>query len=102
LAEVLDLQGKHDEAANELRTLLASNPQLAQSQYLLGKILLAQGSIDEAITHLEMATHLAPDEANGHYQLGQAYQRKGDSADAQREFERFQALKERRRDVREP
>jgi tetratricopeptide (TPR) repeat protein len=102
LAEVLDLQGKHDEAANALRELLAADPKLPQSHYLLGKILLSQGSVEEAITHLQKATELAPEEANGHYQLAQAYQRKGDDAGAQREFERFQALKERRRDVREP
>ena len=96
LATVLDLQGNADEALALLRTVLRAKPDFADARYQLGKILLAQGAAEEAVAHLEAAVQLAPDDANIHYQLGQAYQRLGQAERAQREFERFRALKDKR------
>jgi len=97
LAAVLELEGRPEEALPLLRGVLRSRPGFADARYLLGKILLAQGAAAEAAEHLEAAVRLAPDEANNHYQLGQAYQKLGRTEDAQKQFETFQQLKDKRR-----
>lgn len=97
LATVLDLSGRSEEAVPLLRAVLRSRPQLADARYLLGKLLLAQGAAPEAVQHLEAAARLAPEDANVRYQLGQAYQKLGRTDEAQREFDEFQKLKDKRR-----
>jgi tetratricopeptide (TPR) repeat protein len=97
LAAVLELENQPDEAIRLLRAVLKTRPGFADARYLLGKILLAQGSLSEAVDHLEGAARLAPGDANIHYQLGQAYQKLERSEDAQKEFEAFQQLKDKRR-----
>jgi tetratricopeptide (TPR) repeat protein len=97
LATVLDLDGHSDRAIGELRTVLAARPDHANARYLLGKILLAKGSVAPATEQLEIAARLAPEDANVHYQLAQAYQKAGRTDLAQRQFEVFQDLKNKRR-----
>jgi len=97
LATVLDLQGHQPEALDELGRALQARPQDADARYLMGKILLARGSAAEAAEHLAIAARLAPEDANVFFQLAQAYQKSGRAADAQRAFERYQALKDKRR-----
>ena len=97
LAAVLDLDGRPDQALPLLRAVLKVRPGFADARYLLGKILLAQGTLPEALEHLEAAARIAPDEANIHYQLGQAYQKLGRTEDAQKQFEIFRQLKDKRR-----
>jgi Flp pilus assembly protein TadD len=63
----------------------------------MGKILLARGLAAEAAEHLAIAARLAPEDANVFFQLAQAYQKSGRPADAQKAFERYQALKDKRR-----
>jgi Flp pilus assembly protein TadD len=79
-----------------LRRVVESRPQQPGAQYLLGKVLLAQGVADEAALHLEAAVKASPDDASAHYQLGRAYQKLGQAARAEQEFERFRELKEKR------
>ncbi|HET7617237.1 MAG TPA: tetratricopeptide repeat protein [Vicinamibacterales bacterium] len=98
LATVLDLDGESDAALDELTTVLRARPEDADARYLTGKILLARGRAEDAVGQLEAAARIAPEDANIHYQLGLAYQRTGRAADAQREFSRFQELKDRRRE----
>jgi tetratricopeptide (TPR) repeat protein len=98
LATVLELTAKAQEAEALLRALLKARPDHADARYLLGKILLARGQADEAMLHLEAAVRLAPDDPKSHYQLGQAYQKLGRTAQAQEQFERFQKLKDKRRE----
>lgn len=97
LATVLDLDGRQAEALEALAAVLQARPDDADARYLVGKILLARGSALEAIEQLEVAARLAPEDANVRYQLGQGYQKLGRTADAQREFETFQQLKDKRR-----
>jgi tetratricopeptide (TPR) repeat protein len=96
LAIVLDLLQRADEAVPLLRRVVESRPQQTGAQYLLGKILLAQGVAEEAALHLEAAVKASPDDASAHYQLGRAYEKLGQPARAEREFERFRELKARR------
>lgn len=97
LATVLDLQGHQAEALDELARALQARPQDADARYLMGKILLARGSAAEAAEHLAIAARLAPEDANVFFQLAQAYQKSGRAVDAQKAFERYQALKDKRR-----
>ena len=97
LAAVLDLDSRPDEALPLLRTVLKTRPGFADARYLVGKILLAQGAAGEAVEHLEAAVRLAPKDANIHYQLAQAYQKLGRVDEAQKEFEIFRDLKDKRR-----
>jgi tetratricopeptide (TPR) repeat protein len=97
LATVLDLAGRPDEALGLLRGVLKVKPDFADARYLLGKILLARSAAVEAVEHLEAAARLAPEDANIHYQLGQGYQKLGRTEDAQRQFEIFQKIKDKKR-----
>jgi Flp pilus assembly protein TadD len=80
-----------------LRGVLQETPDHTGARYLLGKILLAQGAAAEAIEHLEAAARLDPEDASVHYQLAQAYQKTGRTELAEREFERYRELKDKRR-----
>lgn len=97
LATVLDLENRSEEALPLLRGVLAKKPDFANARYLLGKILLGRGEAGPAAEQLETAARLAPEDANIHYQLGQAYQKLGRTEDAQKQFEIFRGLKEKRR-----
>ena len=97
LATVLDMSGNESQAIAELGAVLRARPNDPNARYLMGKILLAGGAATDAVEHLEIAARLAPKDANIHYQLGQAYQKLGRTADAQKEFDRFQQLKAERR-----
>ena len=97
LATVLDLDRNPDAAVRELLTVLKARPEYANARYLFGKILLSQGRAEQAATELELAAKLAPDDPNVHYQLGQAYQRLGKQDVAQKEFDAYRALKDKRR-----
>jgi tetratricopeptide (TPR) repeat protein len=97
LATVLDLDGQPDEALALLRALLRAKPDYADARYLLGKILLAQGAALEAVEQLEAAVHLQPDEPQSHYQLAQAYRKLDRMELADRHFEIYRRLKDKRR-----
>jgi Flp pilus assembly protein TadD len=91
------MSGNSSQAIAELGAVLRARPNDPNARYLMGKILLAGGAATDAVEHLEIAARLAPKDANIHYQLGQAYQKLGRTADAQKEFDRFQQLKAERR-----
>jgi protein O-GlcNAc transferase len=69
--------GRPEEAAHELRQLVAAAPQHAPAHKALGAALLELGRPDQAIVHLEQGLRLAPqdaaaasDLATGHWRLG--------------------------------
>jgi tetratricopeptide (TPR) repeat protein len=96
LAVVLESLQQPEAAIPILRNALKSKPDFADARYLLGKILLAEGAAPEALQHLEVAAKLAPEDAKVHYQLGRAYQTLGRTGLAEKEFEIFRQLKDKR------
>jgi tetratricopeptide (TPR) repeat protein len=63
--------------------------------YLLrAKVLMSQGRYDDAVVALTRAIRLQPDSPGYHYQLGLAYQRQGKQAEARKQFERMQHLRD--------
>jgi tetratricopeptide (TPR) repeat protein len=97
LATVLDLEGDQEQAIALLRSVLARRPDFANARYLLGKILLARGAAEEAIEHLQAGAKFAPEDANIHFQLSQAYRKAGRTQLADREFEIYRQIKDKRR-----
>jgi tetratricopeptide (TPR) repeat protein len=97
LGNVLDLQGRPAEALDALRRVVAEHPEYVDSRYLTGKILLAQGDVAGALEALRTAAQMAPEDANVHYQLAQAYQKSGQAAEAEAEFESYRKLKDTKR-----
>jgi protein O-GlcNAc transferase len=67
---------------------------LAESQGLLGRILLKQGNPALATPHLEAAVAAEPRNASWRFLLGQAYQRSGHTEAATRQFAEARSLKE--------
>ena len=72
-------------------------PQLALSQYVLGRLLFDAGQHARAVEVLETARRLAPDEPKIHFSLARAYlrvKRKSDADRARAEFTRLNKLAE--------
>lgn len=78
-AEILELQGKLDAAAEEYRKILASNPRLPGMHYHLGRLLLAgpqdTGTQAQARQEFEEELKLNPDDAPSEYELGELARR---------------------------
>lgn len=73
-AEVLEMQGKLDDAAAEYRKVLSLNPRLAGIHYRLGRLLLAgapdPAKLDEARHEFEEELKIDPGNASAEYELG--------------------------------
>ncbi|HEV2492530.1 MAG TPA: tetratricopeptide repeat protein [Terriglobia bacterium] len=78
-AEILELQGKLDDAAQEYRKILASNPQLPGMHYHLGRLLLSgpQDASTQAQAQQEFEEELKinPSDALSEYELGELARR---------------------------
>lgn len=81
------------EAIYALRHSVQLNPDISQSQELLGKFLARDGKIEEAAVHLERAIALDPANVGAIYQLAQVYSRKGDSPRAKELFAKVSRMK---------
>jgi Flp pilus assembly protein TadD len=77
--------------------VLSAQPNHANANYELGKILLDRGQLKEAVDHLETATRLSPQTDYMHYQLQGAYRKLQRMADADRELAIYRELKEKQR-----
>jgi Flp pilus assembly protein TadD len=82
-------------AVQLLRKAEALDPSLAEARYQLGKLALRDNNPREALYQLEIAVKLDPESSKNHYGLAQAYRKLGRAADAGREVQLFQALKEK-------
>jgi tetratricopeptide (TPR) repeat protein len=98
LAAALELLGRREEAVGHLRAVIRMKPDMSDARYLLGKILLSLGQGEAAAGELESAARLAPEDANIHYQLSQAYRKNGQTELADRAFERYRQLKDKKRE----
>ncbi len=81
---------------------MAANPQDAQAQYQLGKMLLDDGKAKEAVPYLEEAARLSPKTDYVHYQLQAAYRKEARIADAEREMALYKELKAKNREQTAP
>ena len=89
------LESRLDEAVPMARRAVALLPKDPLSHYALGRVLLASGEFQESVRHLETAKELAPTSAKIRYQLSVAYRRLGRKADAARESDAFEAMKDK-------
>jgi Flp pilus assembly protein TadD len=85
-----------------LKRAVALDPKLAKALLQLGILLSEQRRWPEAIRELEAAAAVEPDDAQTHFRLAQAYQRTGEKARADREFEIFEKLQAREKAPPEP
>ncbi|HEY7306446.1 MAG TPA: tetratricopeptide repeat protein [Bryobacteraceae bacterium] len=81
------------EAVEALRHSVQLNPDISQSQELLGKLLARDALFDEAALHLERAVSLEPANVAALYQLAQVYSKKGETARARQLFAKVGKMK---------
>jgi tetratricopeptide (TPR) repeat protein len=65
---------------------LKLSPQDSEAFILQGQIQVLQNHFDDGIATFRQALKFAPDNAMGHYQLGVAFQKKGDTGQAESEW----------------
>ncbi len=81
------------EAIQALRHSVQLNPDISQSQELLGKFLAHDGQFEDAVVHLEHAMALDPTNVGAIYQLAQVYSRKGNTSRAKELFAKVSKMK---------
>jgi len=90
MARVLTMQGKRDEAVEQLTQVLKEYPDDLDSRLARAIILRESNNdpkkLDWAISELNALIQIAPNDEIAHYNLGLAYQSKGDSKAARGQF----------------
>ena len=76
-------QGKRDEAAVALCTIIEKNPDFYDAYESLGMIYYKMGRLDQAIEWMERLAALRPDDAMAHTNLSVFYMKKGDKEKAE-------------------
>jgi cytochrome c-type biogenesis protein CcmH/NrfG len=79
-----------------LKQAIANDATNPEAFFELGKIELDDGRLAYASQHLERAAKLLPESGEVHFVLSRVYRRLNRTADAQRELETYQRLKEGR------
>ena len=93
MVEVLSVEGKNDEAAKMVATLLKENPKDPESIAMHAALLLQSGNRDQITTVLNELQPLVAKLPNSpilHFNLGRAYLAKGDSASIEQARLQFQ------------
>lgn len=93
LANVLNEQGKLQQAVEWYLKALALKPQRAEIHYNLGNVLKDLNNLEEATARYQTALRLRPDYAEAHNNLGIALQLQNRIEEAIEHFERAIALK---------
>jgi len=86
------------EALEALDHSVEINPNISQSQELLGKLLARDGRLEEAAKYLERSVSLDPENVSAMYQLAQVYNREGETSRAK---ELFAKVSKKKADDRE-
>ncbi len=76
-------QGRSEEAAAALETLIAAHPDFYDAYESLGMVLYRMGRLDDAIAWTEKLAALKPDAAMAHTNLSVFYMKKGDKERAE-------------------
>ena len=93
LGTLLVKLGRLEEADASLRESLRYDPKFPQAHYQLGLLLEKQKKDGEALQELQEAAALDPSYPEPHYVLGRIYRKKGDTKNADAEWNTFQKLK---------
>jgi tetratricopeptide (TPR) repeat protein len=93
LGEALDRQGEQQRALEEFRTAIQLSPNDPESHYDLGKVELEKKDTAAAISELETAVQLSPNNEKFHRELADAYTAALRPADARREMETYNMLR---------
>ena len=95
LAFAEEADGKLTAARSHVDMSLKLDPQSAEANALLGKILVKESKDAEALPRLELAVKKDPSDPVKRYLLARVYQQLGRREDAQREFAEVQRLKQK-------
>jgi tetratricopeptide (TPR) repeat protein len=93
LGTLLVKLGKLEEAENCLEESLHYDPRFPVAHYQMGMLREKQARDDEALQELNLAAQNDPAYPEPHYILGRIYQRIGNKAKAEEEWQTFQKLK---------
>lgn len=85
-AIALKLDGRHEEAASELRQLLEEDPNSCDAHHQLGLVLGFIGDFDQSVEELQRACVLAPARIDVRTDLALTYSMLGMYAEATAEF----------------
>jgi len=90
-----------DAAYKSYDRALQLQPDFANAQLGMGKVLIRMGKNQEAVDHLREAARLDPIDSSAHYLLAQTYRRLGRTPDAAREIKLFEDLENSRKKIHE-
>jgi len=90
-----------DAAYQSYDRALQLQPDFANAQLGMGKVLIRMGKNQEAVDHLREAARLDPIDSTAHYLLAQTYRRLGQTPDADREIRLFEDLENSRKKIHE-
>ena len=102
LAYLEETRGDLDKAQQHIEDALKLEPQSAEANSLLGKILVKQNRVAEAVTPLETAVANDPLDSTKRYLLARAYQQLRRHKDAAREFTEVRRLKAQKLEAEKP
>jgi cytochrome c-type biogenesis protein CcmH/NrfG len=83
------------QAEQLLRQAVKNDPTNSDAFFELGKIEVGDGRLTQACQHLERVAKLSPESSEPHFVLWRAYQRLNRTADAARELQTFERLKQK-------
>ena len=90
-----------DDAYKSYARALQLQPDFANAQLGMGKVLIRMGRNQKAVDYLREAARLDPIDPTAHYLLGQTYRRLGQMPDADREIKLFEDLENSRKRIHE-
>jgi predicted O-linked N-acetylglucosamine transferase (SPINDLY family) len=93
LGNVLQQEGRPDDAIEQYRASIAFSPNHADGHNSLGCALLLKGELAEAVERLREAIRLKPDFADAYFNLASAHSLAGRRDDAVRSFEAAEKLR---------
>jgi len=76
----------------QLRKVIAIDPNFPGAHRALGKALLREGKVDESVTELQSAVRLEPQSTEAHYQLGLSLARAGRKDEGEAELHKSREL----------
>jgi tetratricopeptide (TPR) repeat protein len=85
-------QGRHAEAAETYRRVIAARPEFAEAHYNFGAVSMRLGRLDEALGGFRRATEIRPDLVQAHVDLGVAWAAAGSLGEAADSYRRAIAL----------